>query len=271
MSEDPKKPGNGSDHAATHADGPGRDDALHPGAGVGDPPPGGRATPSAMPGRDALVWPATLVVVACWCVGALGIGVNTAETLWEWLPVLVLGGAMPVFFLWLTDRILSSRQESPSSPSAKDKESELLEALGERGEVTPITAAMRTSLTADAASRMLEGLTRKGYLRLREEDGVKTYALREVDLRGMPTGAPVASGSWLERAEASRPLDDLLSERELEVLALLASGRTTTEIASELYIAAGTVKTHANNIYRKLGANKRSEALDKARELNLIP
>lgn len=176
-----------------------------------------------------------------------------------------------MFFLWLTNRILSSRQESPWSPSAKDKESELLKALGERGEVTPITAAIRTSLTADEASRMLEGLTRKGYLRPREEDGVKTYALREVDLRGLPTDAPVASGPWLERAEASRPLDDPLSERELEVLALLASGRTTTEIASELYIAAGTVKTHANHIYRKLGANKRSEALDKARELNLIP
>ncbi len=257
MFEDPNKPENGSDLASKHVDGPGeRDDA-------------GRHSARATPDRDALVWPATLVVVACWCVGALGIGVNTAQTLWEWVPVLLLGGAMPVFFLWLTDRILSSRQEGFSSPSAKDKESELLEALGERGEMTPITAAMRTSLTADEASGMLEGLARKGYLRPREEDGVRSYALREVDLRGLPPGALAASGPRLERA--SRPLDDPLSERELEVLALLASGRTTTEIASELHIAAGTVKTHANNIYRKLGANKRSEALDRARELNLIP
>ena len=81
----------------------------------------------------------------------------------------------------------------------------------------------------------------------------------------------MAYGPWLEPAAASRPLDDPLSERELEVLALLVSGRATTETASELHIAVGAVKTHANNVYRKLGADRRSQNLDKARDLNLIP
>ncbi|MCA1719128.1 MAG: LuxR C-terminal-related transcriptional regulator [Actinobacteria bacterium] len=66
-------------------------------------------------------------------------------------------------------------------------------------------------------------------------------------------------------------LDEPLSERELEVLALVASGRTNSEIASELHVAVGTVKTHTNNTYRKLGVNRRSEALAKARELDLLP
>jgi len=44
-----------------------------------------------------------------------------------------------------------------------------------------------------------------------------------------------------------------LSERELEVLSLMASGRTNSEIATNLFVAMGTVKSHTGNIYRKLG------------------
>lgn len=65
-------------------------------------------------------------------------------------------------------------------------------------------------------------------------------------------------------------MDESLSERELEVLTLLASGKSNREIAKDLFVATGTVKTHTNNIYRKLGAKNRAEALAKARALQLI-
>ena len=68
---------------------------------------------------------------------------------------------------------------------------------------------------------------------------------------------------------SARPLEPL-SERELEVLALLASGRTNAEIARDLFVALGTVKSHVNNIYRKLGASNRAEAVSKAREMRLL-
>ena len=61
-----------------------------------------------------------------------------------------------------------------------------------------------------------------------------------------------------------------LSERELEVLTLLASGRPNKEVARDLFISVGTVKTHTNNIYRKLGVRNRAEALARARNLKLI-
>ena len=61
-----------------------------------------------------------------------------------------------------------------------------------------------------------------------------------------------------------------ITDREREVLGLLATGRTQTEIARELFVAPGTVKAHVNNIYRKLGARNRTEALARARELGLI-
>jgi DNA-binding CsgD family transcriptional regulator len=67
------------------------------------------------------------------------------------------------------------------------------------------------------------------------------------------------------------PLDDPLSEREREVLAVLATGRTTAEAARDLFVSVGTIKSHTANIYRKLGARNRAEAIARARELGLLP
>jgi ATP/maltotriose-dependent transcriptional regulator MalT len=61
-----------------------------------------------------------------------------------------------------------------------------------------------------------------------------------------------------------------LSERELEVLQLLATGRSNREIAAELYVATGTVKAHLNHIFRKLQARSRLQAVTRARELRLL-
>ena len=61
-----------------------------------------------------------------------------------------------------------------------------------------------------------------------------------------------------------------LSERELEVLLLLAEGATNQEIAGELVIAVTTAKKHVSNIIGKLGVHNRTQAVAHARELNLI-
>ena len=70
--------------------------------------------------------------------------------------------------------------------------------------------------------------------------------------------------------QAAPPLAEPLSERELEVLDLIAQGLTNREIADRLYITVGTVKRHINNIYGKLQVHHRTEAVARARELNLI-
>lgn len=63
---------------------------------------------------------------------------------------------------------------------------------------------------------------------------------------------------------------DPLSARELEVLSLLSKGFSNKQIAAELYISASTVKTHTLNIYEKLDAGNRTQAMIKAKEYGLI-
>jgi ATP/maltotriose-dependent transcriptional regulator MalT len=61
-----------------------------------------------------------------------------------------------------------------------------------------------------------------------------------------------------------------LSDRELEVLRLVAAGLANAEIAEQLFLAVGTVKRHVFNLYGKLGANSRTSAVARARELGLL-
>jgi DNA-binding NarL/FixJ family response regulator len=61
-----------------------------------------------------------------------------------------------------------------------------------------------------------------------------------------------------------------LSPRELEVLHLIARGRTNKEIAQQLVVAPGTVKAHTSSIYRKLDVANRTEAVACARQLGIL-
>jgi LuxR family maltose regulon positive regulatory protein len=75
------------------------------------------------------------------------------------------------------------------------------------------------------------------------------------------TDPQVLEAEWIEP----------LSERELEVLHLIAGGLTNPEIASRLFISLNTVKAHCKNIYGKLGVNNRMQAICRARALGLLP
>jgi LuxR family maltose regulon positive regulatory protein len=78
----------------------------------------------------------------------------------------------------------------------------------------------------------------------------------------------------LARAAQVSPAGNLvepLSQREMEVLHLMALGRTNKEIARELIVAPGTVKAHTSSIYRKLDVANRTEAVARARQLHILP
>jgi len=72
------------------------------------------------------------------------------------------------------------------------------------------------------------------------------------------------------KAVEAQLLVEPLSERELQVLRLVAAGLSNREIADQLIISLGTVKSHVHNIYGKLGVGSRSQAIARAQELKLL-
>jgi LuxR family maltose regulon positive regulatory protein len=88
--------------------------------------------------------------------------------------------------------------------------------------------------------------------------GIFANRIAELELSlGVTPGRPSAIG-------------DPLTERELEILRLLPTRLTQREIGSELYVSLNTVKTHTKNIFRKLGATSREDAVERARGAGLL-
>jgi LuxR family maltose regulon positive regulatory protein len=81
----------------------------------------------------------------------------------------------------------------------------------------------------------------------------------------------VLAGSSLQARDGDSPaLREELSNGELRVLRYLPSNLSAPEIAAELYVSTSTVKTHLRHIYAKLGAHRRTEAVERARALGLL-
>jgi LuxR family maltose regulon positive regulatory protein len=108
-----------------------------------------------------------------------------------------------------------------------------------------------------------------------QDDSISVYAERLLSAfreeqgleRGARNNAPVALRSTLDRSNA---LVEPMTDRELEILGLIAEGHSNQTIADILIIAVSTVKRHINNIYGKLDVQSRTQALARARELRLL-
>jgi LuxR family maltose regulon positive regulatory protein len=92
-----------------------------------------------------------------------------------------------------------------------------------------------------------------------------TYLLSQFDAE------PQAIAAIQEKDPSTGGLIEPLSQREMEVLHLIALGRTNKEIARQLIVAPGTVKAHTSSIYRKLDVANRTEAAARARQLGILP
>jgi DNA-binding NarL/FixJ family response regulator len=91
---------------------------------------------------------------------------------------------------------------------------------------------------------------------------------------GIYIGARVLGGAPKPAAFDGNPKAQAaleISPRELEVLQKLAAGRSNKEIAAQLAVSPNTVKTHVARLFEKLGAKRRTDAINKARELGIVP
>jgi LuxR family maltose regulon positive regulatory protein len=128
----------------------------------------------------------------------------------------------------------------------------------------------------DALERALSLAQPEGYVRIFLDQGPPmAELLRHAGSRGvMPTYVSRLLSEFgtlpSDAPTRKQPLIEPLSERELEVLRLLATGRSNNEIAAALVIATGTVKRHLNNIFGKLNVQNRTQCVARARELRLI-
>jgi len=117
-------------------------------------------------------------------------------------------------------------------------------------------------LRARALPQILEGYVTR-LLQVFEERKKDFLSQNEPVAHKVPTAQEIA----LRNGDLVEPL----SSRELEVLELLAQGKTNLEIARQLFIAPGTVKAHTASIYRKLDVANRTEAVARARQLAILP
>jgi LuxR family maltose regulon positive regulatory protein len=83
--------------------------------------------------------------------------------------------------------------------------------------------------------------------------------------------AAFSSGKPQLFTTGQQPLIEPLSERELEVLDLIAKGLSNKQIASRLFLSQNTIKAHTHTIYQKLGVNSRTQAVASAKSLEILP
>jgi len=138
----------------------------------------------------------------------------------------------------------------------------------------------------DALERALKLGEPEGYARVFIDGGVPmARLLHEAARRGIVTeytanllaAFELESGAVVAPATGRKPaipkpsvLVEPLTDRELEVLHLLAEGLSNREIAQKLFLSPNTVRTHTYNIYGKLGVHSRMQAVARTRELGLL-
>lgn len=136
--------------------------------------------------------------------------------------------------------------------------------------ITPHTQVV--VLTAYTDDARVVGALRAGAIGYVRKDAEPEILLAAVQAaaRGRSMLDPAIAGSVLQDLVGSAKVKDELTEREMEVLRLLAHGRTNREIAEELVVSAETVKTHVGNVLAKLQFAHRTQAAIHALKQGLI-
>ena len=106
------------------------------------------------------------------------------------------------------------------------------------------------------------------WLGLRITRRLETVVVREVLV---PVARPAPGPGQAFTADAARQERLGITARELEILTLVARGLSNREIAGQLFVSENTVKTHCSRAFAKLGAARRTQAVQRGKELGLLP
>ena len=198
------------------------------------------------------------------------------------LARVLLAQGLPGQALALLDRLYAAAVAQDRIGSVIEAGALRALALAASGEESGAVAALADALTLACP---------QGYVRIFVDEGKPMAALLGRLIMAQRAGqaaaeAPLSCLARLQRAFDSGPalpvpgrlatrvvpgLVEALTERELEVLGMLAAGRSNQAVARELVVTINTVKKHVSHILDKLGTANRTEAVARARELGLIP
>ena len=145
----------------------------------------------------------------------------------------------------------------------------VLDVLGELAAASPATRVLLLSATDDPAA-VTSALERGAAGFLSKETDSDALAVHVRDVAAGKTVLDARSAAAVAaRLRDPEPID-ALSARELEVLRLVAAGKSNPEIGKELFVAASTVKTHLDRVYAKLGVSDRAAAVARAKDHKLL-
>lgn len=120
---------------------------------------------------------------------------------------------------------------------------------------------------------ILTTFARSGYFERALKAGVSAYLLKDSpseelasSIRNVMAGQRIYASELMDEAYGGGGLDNPLTEREKEVLGLVADGKNTKEIATELFLTTGTVRNYISIILDKLGVSNRIEAITRFKE-----
>jgi LuxR family transcriptional regulator, maltose regulon positive regulatory protein len=178
-------------------------------------------------------------------------------------------------------RLLRWHLEEAQAQRRRGSEIEILMlqvlALWEKGEKEGAATTLTRALTLAEPEGYVRTFVDEGpEMALLLSEVLKAHQRRHLDRPDLPSAHYLRKLLTALEQAASRTtpptaeLPEPLSERELEVLQLIEAGKSNRRIAQELFVTTGTVKTHIRSIYRKLDAHSRTQALVRARELNLL-
>ncbi len=188
-----------------------------------------------------------------------------------------------IAFLTLS-RILAAQNQVESALNLQERLLAQFEALGQTGRVLEVLILQSLTIAnlgdmpralATLARALAHGQT-EGYVRVFLDEGTPMVnLLRRAGSHGMSPKYVAGLLSQFDKKNGitpalHQPLIEPLTDRELEVLRLLADGLTNQEICRRLVIALGTAKTHTASLYRKLDVVNRTQAVARARELGLL-
>jgi len=175
----------------------------------------------------------------------------------------------------LQARLLIARNESDEALRQLARLHETTESAGRKIEILALRAKGEKERAADILAQVLVLAEPEGYVRTFVNEGLPMAELlsRVLEAQQRRRPDPPVPAHYLRKllaaierdasdtAPPDTGLPEPLSEREREVLQLIASGKSNRRISTELFVSVGTVKTHINNVYHKLDAHSRTQAV----------